>query len=116
MMYGKKDKMKLTYGILSVYLICCLWLIYFVFNIEKVNDAEKNEAIDFLRVCTVLLSVLSLACISYKMINKEFELKDLLLFFIALVVLLAVAMFLVTNNPIYILMEIMIICTLAKLR
>lgn len=62
---------RLTYSILSVWLICCLGLIYIVFNMEKGNDTEINDLIDCLRGSTVLISVVFLFRFCYDMIIKN---------------------------------------------
>lgn len=111
----KKNLEKFPYFILSVWLLYCLGLIYIVFNIEKVNDVAKNDTIDLLRAATVFSSVISLLCLSYKIIKKELELEGILCHFIVLFTLLILAIPLVTDNFIFLFMGGILFCVLLKL-
>lgn len=110
-----KTKLRLTYSILSVWLICCLGLICIVFNMEKGNDTEINDLIDCLSGSTVLTSVFFLFRFCYGMINKKIELKEFVQYFYGLSILLILKCFVDTSSPTYILMALILFYVYLKL-
>lgn len=111
----KQKTTRLTYSILSVWLICCLGLIYIVFNMEKGNDTELNDLIDCLRGSTVLISVVLLFRICYDIINKKFELKEFVQYFYALSILFFLQRVVDTSSLIYILIVLVLLYVYLKL-
>lgn len=93
----KQVKIKLTNSILALW---CLGIVYAAFNLQKVSDVDKNEAIDFLRVASILMSAVILFCFNFS-INKTEWTDAFLPSFLGLMVISLVILSLATDYFFY---------------